>query len=130
LSGFLLDTHALIWWLTADPELPERARSIIADSDNRVFASTVSAFEIANKHRIGKLPQVAALLNDYVGLIAGQGFAELPISTAHALAAGTLTIAHRDPFDRMLIAQAQIDGLTVITNEHLFEQCGVTRLWN
>jgi PIN domain nuclease of toxin-antitoxin system len=130
LSGFLLDTHALIWWFNADPQLPQRARSIIADSDNTVLASTVSAFEIANKHRIGKLPQVEVLLDDYEGLLQGQGFGELAIRTAHALAAGSLTIAHRDPFDRMLIAQARIEGLTVITNERLFELAGVARLWD
>ena len=130
MSEFLLDTHALIWWFNADSQLPRRARATIANSDTTVFASAVSAFEIANKHRIGKLPEIAALLDDYERLLQGQGFDELAIRSEHALAAGSLAISHRDPFDRMLIAQAQIEGLTVITNERLFELAGVARLWD
>ena len=130
MTEFLLDTHALIWWFNDDPSLPAKAKAAIADPATRVHASSVSAFEIANKHRIGKLPEVSTLLNDYAELLDGQDFFELPVTTSHALTAGALDIPHRDPFDRLLIAQARVEGLTLISNEALFDRCGVKRLWD
>lgn len=129
MSALLLDTHALIWWFADDARLPDAAREAIGAAGSTVFASAVSAFEIATKHRIGKLPNVTALLNDYHALLASQSFEELKINTGHALLAGSLPISHRDPFDRLLIAQAQIDYLTLVSNEQIFDQFGVIRLW-
>jgi len=125
----LLDTHALIWWLAADDALSSAARSAIADSANDVFVSAASAWEIATKHRIGKLPGAALLAADVAGYVAAQGFNELPISIRHGQIAGNLPRIHKDPFDRMLIAQAVAADMTIVSNETLFRAYGVARLW-
>jgi PIN domain nuclease of toxin-antitoxin system len=129
LSGYLLDTHALIWWFADHPQLTQAAREVLLDETATAYVSAASAYEIANKHRIGKLPQVAELLDGYSDHLTGQGFAELPITAEHARIAGLLQIEHRDPFDRLLIAQARFEGLTLISNERLFDEFGVKRVW-
>lgn len=126
----LLDTHALIWWLAGDDALPIRVREAIADAENQIFVSAASAMEICTKHRLGKLPHAAPLATELSTYVAAQGFQELPISLAHAALAGGLTIQHKDPFDRFLIAQALIEGLPLASNETLFDSFGVTRLWD
>ncbi len=126
----LLDTHALIWWLAGDPDLPARARNAIADTENQIFVSAASAMEICTKYRLGKLPDAALLATELPTYVAAQGFQELPISLQHAALAGSLTIQHKDPFDRFLIAQALIEGLPLASNETLFDNYGVTRLWD
>jgi PIN domain nuclease of toxin-antitoxin system len=125
----LLDTHAVIWWFQGNLRLPQRVREAIEGEDSDVFVSAVSAFEIALKHRLGKLPEGSALLGGFEAMVAAQGFASLAVSVPHGLAAGALPIAHRDPFDRLIIAQALIEDMTLASNERLFEQAGVTRLW-
>jgi PIN domain nuclease of toxin-antitoxin system len=125
----LLDTHALLWWLADDPALSVGAREAIAEPGNLVFVSAASAWEITTKNRIGKLPGAALFSNRLGEIIALEGFLELPISVAHAEKAGSLPGAHRDPFDRMLIAQAVAGGLTLVSNERLFDAFGVSRLW-
>ena len=125
----LLDTHALIWWLAADEALSSTARSAIADPANDVFVSAASAWEIATKHRIGKLPQAALLAADVAGFVAAEGFNELPVSIRHGQLAGNLPRIHKDPFDRMLIAQAVTADMTIVSNETLFGAYGVARLW-
>jgi PIN domain nuclease of toxin-antitoxin system len=125
----LLDTHALLWWLDGDERLPMTARQWIAESENVVLVSTVSAWEIATKVRIGKLPGALAVAERYLETIAVQGFTPLSITTDHALRAGTLPGSHRDPFDRMLIAQAQAENVPLISNETLFDSYGVRRIW-
>jgi PIN domain nuclease of toxin-antitoxin system len=125
----LLDTHALIWWLAADDALSLTARDAIADPANAVFVSAASAWEIATKHRIGKLPQAAILAADIAGFVAAEGFNELPVSIRHGQLAGNLPRIHKDPFDRMLIAQAVTADMTIVSNETLFAAYGVARLW-
>ncbi|HKX09648.1 MAG TPA: type II toxin-antitoxin system VapC family toxin [Stellaceae bacterium] len=125
----MLDTHTLVWWLADDPGLSASARGAIADEANEIFVSAASAWEIATKHRLGKLPSAAALVADIGGAIAAQGFAELPISLAHAERAGALPGPHRDPFDRMLIAQAMLDDLVLVSNDTAFDAYGARRLW-
>jgi PIN domain nuclease of toxin-antitoxin system len=125
----LLDTHAIIWWLAGIEDLSQPARDAIADGSNHVHVSAASAWEIATKYRIGKLPQASILVHDFEAMVASQGFAALPISLRHATLAGSLEGAHRDPFDRMLIAQALADDLTLVSNERLFDSFGVLRLW-
>ena len=124
----LLDTHALLWWATLDAGLSPKAKRAIADQDSEVFVSAASAWEIATKARIGKLewPVEAGTVTAYV---LGQGFRALPISLEHAERAEQLRIAHRDPFDRMLIAQAQTDRLWLVSNEDAFDSLGVQRYW-
>ncbi len=125
----LLDTHVFLWWLAGDEALSPAARAAIADEANGVFVSAASAWEIATKHRIGKLPGVAAVIADLDGAIADQGFAALPIGVRHGQAAGALPGPHRDPFDRMLIAQAMLENLVLVSNEQSFDAYGVARLW-
>lgn len=125
----LLDTHALIWWLAGDDALSVRARDAIMDEANSVAISAASAMEVATKFRIGKLPDAALLAQEFEAIIAGQGFVELPIAIHHALRAGEMNIAHKDPFDRLLIAQAQSEDMVLISNEALFDSFAVKRLW-
>jgi len=125
----LLDTHALIWWLAGDEALSGSARKAIADEANSVAVSAASAMEVATKFRIGKLPDAALLAQNFEATIADQGFVELAISIRHALRAGEMNIAHKDPFDRLLIAQAQSEDMVLISNEALFDGFAVKRLW-
>lgn len=125
----LLDTHALIWWLAGDEALSSRAREAIEDEGNSIAVSAASAMEIATKFRIGKLPDAALLAQDFEAIIADQGFVELAITVHHALRAGEMNIAHKDPFDRFLIAQAQSEDMVLISNEALFDGFAVKRLW-
>ena len=125
----LLDTHAFIWWLAGNDRLPVAARRAILDEANEKLISAASAWEIATKYRLGKMPGAAALANDIAGAIAGEGFAELPITVSDAVRAGSLRGPHRDPFDRMLIAQALAHDLVLISNESPFDLYGVRRMW-
>jgi PIN domain nuclease of toxin-antitoxin system len=125
----LLDTHALIWWLAGDEALSRAAREAIADEANDVAVSAASAMEVATKFRIGKLPDAALLAREFEAILAAQGFAELAITVHHARLAGEMNIAHRDPFDRLLIAQAQAEDMVLVSNEALFDSFAVKRLW-
>src|SRR5262245_8453508 len=112
----LLDTHALLWWLSDDPALGKRARAAVANTRNTVLVSAASAWEIASKVRLGKLAGAADLASDFAGYIEREGFKPLLISLDHAARAGLLAGAHKDPFDRMLIAQAQAENLALVSN--------------
>lgn len=125
----LLDTHALIWWLAGDETLSRRAREAIGDEANSVAVSAASAMEVATRFRLGKLPNAALLAQAFEATIADQGFAELAITVRHARAAGELNIAHKDPFDRLLIAQAHAEDMTLVSNETLFDGFAVKRIW-
>ncbi len=125
----LLDTHALLWWFSDNPALTSSARRIIAETKNVVVVSAASAWEIATKVRLGKLPTAADLAAGFSGYIDREGFQMLAISGEHAVRAGLLPGAHKDPFDRMLIAQAQAEDLPIVSNEALFDGYGVRRLW-
>ena len=125
----LLDTHALIWWLAGEEALSGAAREAIADETNSVAVSAASAMEVASKFRLGKLAQAALLANDFEAIVAAQGFAELAITVRHARRAGEMNIAHKDPFDRLLIAQAQIENMVLVSSEVLFDGFAVQRLW-
>lgn len=125
----LLDTHALIWWLAGDEALSRRAQEAIADEANKIAVSAASAMEVATKYRIGKLPNAALLARDFEAVVADQGFDELPITVHHARVAGEMKIEHKDPFDRLLIAQAQAEDMALVSNEALFDDFAVNRLW-
>jgi PIN domain nuclease of toxin-antitoxin system len=126
----LLDTHALIWWLAGDSQLPVAAQNAITDEDNSVYVSAASAWEVTTKARLGKLPNALALAQDFARQIEREGFAALAISVEHAERAGNLPGPHKDPFDRMLIAQAQAENLVLVSNEMVFDQYGITRWWD
>lgn len=117
----LLDTHALLWWLAGDAQLGAKAQAIIADPHNEVFVSAASSWEIAIKQNLGKLTAPKGLAS----IIDEEGFIPLSISLFHGEQAGYLPEHHKDPFDRMLIAQAQAEGLELMTSDEKFQAYGV-----
>jgi PIN domain nuclease of toxin-antitoxin system len=125
----LLDTHALLWWLTDDPLLSQPARLALADEANQVLVSAASAWEIATKQRIGKLVGVAPVAQWFSELAAADGFEHLPVTHAHALRAGAFATAHRDPFDRMLAAQAELESLRLVTCDPAMSVFACQKLW-
>lgn len=127
--SYLLDTHALLWWLLADNRLSRKAKSIIDDGDTVRFVSPVTAFEIANKVRIGKLDDARPLTLDFEGIVADARLSHLDITPAHALLAGTMAGEHKDPFDRILAAQAKLERLTIVSADGALDVFGVARLW-
>jgi PIN domain nuclease of toxin-antitoxin system len=125
----LLDTHALLWWLLDDPQLPVTARRAIADRETMVLVSAASGWEISTKVRIGRLPEARGLVDSLEAAVRREGFAVLPVALAHALAAGSLPGPHRDPFDRLLMAQARIEAATLVTNDAVLRDYGLPVLW-
>ena len=126
---YLLDTHALLWWWSDDPRLSAVAREVIGNEGNVVLVSAASAWEIATKHRIGKLPGAEELLVRFHDLVLADGFEHLPMSHLHALRAGSSAAVHRDPFDRMLAAQAQLEGAVLISADEALKAFPITLLW-
>lgn len=125
----LLDTHAFLWWLDGDRRLPTRIRTVIADGANQILVSAASVWEIATKARLGRLAGAADVAAYVPACIESQGFVPLPITVHHAQRAGAMPGPIRDPFDRMLIVQAQADGVSIVSNETAFDGYGITRLW-
>ena len=127
---YLLDTHVLLWALTDPARLGRTAREVIENRSSRLIVSAVSAWEIATKHRLGRLPRADVLLGGYGKHLDRLGVIRLPVAEDHALLAGRLEWDHRDPFDRMLAAQAMIESLVLITGDPTFAGCpGVPTLW-
>jgi PIN domain nuclease of toxin-antitoxin system len=119
----LLDTHVLLWWLADDRKLPKPAREIIAKPDNDVLVSSASVWEVAIKVALGR---IEVELDDLEDAIARNGFRSLPIGFRHAITAGRLPAVHRDPFDRMLVAQASVEELRVVSHDRVFERYGLS----
>jgi PIN domain nuclease of toxin-antitoxin system len=128
-TRLLLDTHAFLWWLAGDERLSADAREAISEELDPIFVSAASIWEIATKHRLGKLPSASAIVGDLAVVIESQGFVGLPISVRHGETAGSLPGPHHDPFDRMLIAQALLDDLVLVSNEQAFGAYGARLLW-
>ncbi len=127
---YLLDTHVMLWALTDPTRLGQTARDVIENRSSRLIVSAVSAWEITTKHRLGKLPQADVLLGGYAKHLDRLGVIRLSVTEDHALLAGRLDWNHRDPFDRMLAAQAMIESLVIITGDPAFAGCpGVPTLW-
>ena len=120
----LLDTHVLLWWLADDAGLGAEARAAIAGGDAYVAVSAASAWEIAIKQRLGKLRAP----DDLAAQLARHRFVPLAVTVPHALRAGALPLLHDDPFDRMLVAQAELEGLTVVTRDAAIGRYGVPTL--
>lgn len=126
----LLDTHALYWALGEPEQLGRDARAAIESRESVLYVSAVSAWEIATKRRLGKLPGADGVLRAYAVHLRRLGADELPISSEHALYAGAMVWEHRDPFDRMLASQAVIDDLVLVTRDREFTHApGVRTLW-
>lgn len=123
MQRLLLDTHVFLWWLIDDPGLGSKARTMIADPDNDIFVSAATGWEISIKTMLGKLEMdIPASLDS---IVEEEGFIHLPITFFHGEQAGWLTLHHRDPFDRMLVAQAQSEGLWIVTNDRKIQLYGV-----
>ena len=129
MTQYLLDTHALVWWWLADPKLSHTARNVMDDRSNRLFVSAVTAYEIANKVRLGKLPAMRELLATYDLALIQDGFVSLPLHDRYAHHAGLLDGDHRDPFDRLIAAQALLEDMTVITRDREITDFGCKVLW-
>lgn len=125
----LLDTHALLWWMTEDPRLSRTAAQLLESVRIEVTISPVSAIEIAIKHRIGRLPHGEVLVPDFRKRVEADGFRLSMLSVEHALRAGSYPAAHRDPFDRLLAAQAELEGFTLVTRDPAFAAFPCETLW-
>jgi PIN domain nuclease of toxin-antitoxin system len=126
---YLLDTHALIWWLNDDIRLSTTARELIARPENDVHVSAASAWEIATKHRKGKLPMAINLLPDFSAVVDENGFLELPITSAHMVRSALLDNEHKDPFDRILAARSIMEGMALISLDEKMPALGVMTRW-
>ena len=125
----LLDTHALIWALEGSPRLSARAAARLGGPDAEKLVSAVSVYEICLKYRLGKLPKVGSLVERFEEVLLETGCVLLPVGFAHAKEAGLLSVEHKDPFDRLLIAQARVERVPIVSNERVFDAFGVERLW-
>lgn len=125
----LLDTHAFLWAAMQPERLSPKAHRLLETAATEVLISAASAWEIATKFRLGKLPGAKSAIADYGDVVRRLGAQSLSITTAHALTAGSYPHEHRDPFDRLLAAQAQIEGLTLVSKDRALGQFGIKILW-
>ncbi len=125
----LLDTHAFLWWITDDSRLPERARSLIRESGNEIVLSAASSWEMAIKVQLGKLEAPRDLAGFVIDHLQRNRFGVLPIHLRHSLAVATLPLLHRDPFDRMLVVQSQLEEMPILTGDPLIRQYAVETVW-
>lgn len=125
----LLDSHTLLWWWREDAKLSASARIGIADSGSEIWVSAATGWEIATKVRLGKLDSMTEPVRQFQSLLAADGFRVMSVTLDQALHAGSYTMTHRDPFDRMLAAQAELEGLTLVTRDSAFADFPVQTLW-
>lgn len=125
----LLDTHTLIWWLLDDPNLSKKARAVISQTNNQIYVSSVSAWELSIKHHSGKLPKIGNIVDKLSQYIRNERFEILPILLEHALLAGKLPEEHKDHFDRMLVAQTRIENLKIVTTDPIFKKYHCEIIW-
>jgi PIN domain nuclease of toxin-antitoxin system len=125
----LLDTHSFLWWVTDDPRLSPRAREIMSDGENRLFFSAASAWEIAIKAGLGRLTFSEPIAPFVLAQLAENAIEGIPIGLSHALHVCSLPDHHRDPFDRMLVAQSQIENLPIVTGDPLIARYAVETIW-
>lgn len=125
----MLDSHTLLWWLNQDPSLSRIAKAAISKANSEVLVSAASAWEIAIKVRLGRLPTGKELVKNFWAYMAQEQFQALAISIEHGVQAGLLQGLHKDPFDRMLIAQAQLENAAIVSNDKVFDSYGVARIW-
>jgi PIN domain nuclease of toxin-antitoxin system len=125
----LLDTHAIIWWLLNDPKLSARAIDAISDADNRVYVSAATGWEIGIKVRSGRMPEMADYAADFVEAVIAGGFEHLAVEARHGLIGGLMEGRHKDPFDRLIAAQALLEDMTLVTKDREMSQFGCKVLW-
>lgn len=125
----LLDTHALLWLLLDDRRLSPKANEAIDDPASELLISPVSAYEITLKHNLGKLAGATAIAGDFGATVMALRCSDLPVSIAHAQHAGGLDLIHRDPFDRLLAAQAIVENVPIVSADSAFDRLGARRIW-
>jgi PIN domain nuclease of toxin-antitoxin system len=125
----LVDTHALVWWVTDNANLSPRSRVLFADDDNEILVSAAVAWELATKARSGKWPEAHAIAMQISSVIDENRFTPLSITVEHARVAGLFVWQHRDPFDRMLAAQAQTEGIPLLGADPVFSSFGTSVIW-
>lgn len=125
----LLDTHILIWWFAGDRKLIKRVKARIDDPGNDVFVSAATAWELATKYRLGKMPEAEFLVSNFFAQLDAWHFEKLPLTVEHGHRAGLLPGDHRDPFDRMLAAQAIIEDLVLVTADPELAGLGARVVW-
>jgi PIN domain nuclease of toxin-antitoxin system len=125
----LLDTHAFLWFITDDPQLSPNAKALIADPANEIFVSPATLWEVAIKVSIGKYPIAVPYQTLISNGIEDNAFEILPIEPEHAAILTTMPFHHRDPFDRMLIAQGQVENMPIVSADLALDRYGITRLW-
>ena len=126
--NYLLDTHTFLWVALDDLKISDAAKTAIKDKNAKIFVSPVTAYEIMNKYRLGKLPDYTYVAENYLNIFQNVGAEDLPITTEHLHLAGKFDWSHRDPFDRMLAAQAFTESLTLITNDPAFQDLSWLKL--
>lgn len=129
MGRLLLDTHVVLWALLEPDRLSARVRDLVRDRRTTVFVSATSAWEIATKHRLGKLPDAGDVVSGYGDHLRRLGVDELPMTSVHALTAGSFAVDHRDPFDRMLAAQALHEGVPIATSDLAFDRFPCSTVW-
>lgn len=125
----LLDTHAFVWWVLDDERLSDTARALILDRSTVVLLSAASAYEMSVKAARGRLTLPEPAETYVASRLAGEGFAPLPIQVSHAVRAGSLPPIHRDPWDRLIIAQGQLDDLPILTTDPAIGRYDVETIW-
>lgn len=128
MNGLLLDTHVLLWVFEGEERLSTKVRKALKDPGSRIFVSAASLWELAIKSRLGKL-ELPRGLDGMIQDLAAAGIHELPVSWGHTLAVNSLPLHHRDPFDRLLVAQAQSEGMTLVSADKAFGRYQVSLLW-
>ncbi len=127
--NLLIDTHAVIWFIADNPKLPKSTKQIIEDSNNTCYISIASYWELAIKHTLGRL-ELSSDLENIFQIIEETGFQILPITTSHILRNSSLPLHHQDPFDRIIIAQAIEEQLTIVGKDHEFNNYAIKLIWN
>ena len=127
--ALLLDTHAFLWWVEDDQRLSRRARTAISRPDGTCYVSVASWWEMAVKISLGRLKVAASLDRFMAEQMGANGFHPLPLQLPHVARVAVLPFHHRDPFDRMLAAQALVEGLSLVSSDPVFRGYGVKRIW-
>jgi PIN domain nuclease of toxin-antitoxin system len=125
----LFDSHALVWYLAGDKRLPRKVREIADDQNCEVFVSAVCAWEMAAKVHRGRWPEAAQIVNSLQDITLARAFTAMPITIQHARIAGFLPWRHRDPFDRILAAQSQVEGVPLVSADRVFADFGIVVMW-
>lgn len=127
--SYILDTHALAWWLYRPQHLSTQTREILEDAETQILVSAISAYEVANKFRLGKWAEIGYLARDFQKIVLDQGFELLAVSSGDAAQAGSLESEHRDPFDRIIAAQSLRGPFVVLTKDPKLKELGAITYW-